>query len=174
MRCCCKATELTEVALENSQPKTTKAALGEIHRQIDHARINVSHADTKAALLAAGAIPITALLLAAPSLTEPSGSASVVSWVATSLMLLGIGFLGSVVWPRLSGRTGIRAGARRSPGHIIDLTLRLTADSDQRLLRAAEELSLLASLALTKFRRLQAAIVCFGVAAVFLVLGGVL
>ncbi|MFC3494259.1 Pycsar system effector family protein [Glycomyces rhizosphaerae] len=143
-----------------------KHALDEVHRQIDHARVNVAHADTKAALLAAGAIPITALLLAAPSLTQPFGVFSVTAWAAAAFMSAGIAFLGAAVWPRLSGHTGIRVGARHSPDEIIRTVLRHSADSERQLHHAAEELSMLATLAYEKFKRVRAAMTCFAVAAV--------
>lgn len=146
-------------------PETTKTALDELKRQIDHARVNVSHADTKAALLAAGAIPITALLLAAPSLTERISISSVFGWSAAASMLVGIGFLGAAVWPRLAGRTGIRSGARRSPGEIVETILQASSDPMQHLHDAAEELAMLATLALDKFRRVRAAMTCFAIAA---------
>ncbi len=146
-------------------PLDTETALSEVYRQIDHARINVTHADTKAALLAAGAIPITALLLAAPSLTERISVGSVFGWSAAASMLVGIGFLGAAVWPRLAGRTGIRSSAKRSADEIIETTLRVSNDPERQLLDAAEELSMLATLALDKFRRVRAAMACFAVAA---------
>ncbi|WP_310284090.1 MULTISPECIES: Pycsar system effector family protein [Glycomyces] len=156
---------LTEVVMGTPPPETTRAALDEVYRQLDHARVNVSHADTKAALLAAGAIPITALLLAAPSLTERVSVSSVFGWAAAGSMLVGIGFLGAAVWPRLTGRTGIRSGARRSPDEIVRTTLRTSTDPEQQLHDAAEELSMLATLALDKFRRVRAAMTCFAIAA---------
>ncbi|MEU5152836.1 Pycsar system effector family protein [Glycomyces sp. NPDC021274] len=146
-------------------PLDTETALNEVYRRIDHARVNVTHADTKAALLAAGAIPITALLLAAPSLTERISVSSFFGWSAAASMLVGIGFLGAAVWPRLAGRTGIRAGARRSPNEIVETTLRASHDPEQQLLDAAEELSMLATLALAKFRKVRAAMTCFAIAA---------
>lgn len=149
----------------NPPPETAKIALDEVYRQIDHARVNVSHADTKAALLAAGAIPITALLLAAPSLTKGVNAASVFGWLGAGSMLFGIAFLGAAVWPRLAGRTGIRSGARRSPDEIVAATLRSSNDPDQQLRDAAEELSMLATLALGKFRKVRAAMICFAIAA---------
>ncbi|GAA2321046.1 hypothetical protein GCM10010403_08540 [Glycomyces rutgersensis] len=80
-------------------------------------------------------------------------------------MLVGIGFLGAAVWPRLTGRTGIRSGARRSPDEIVRTTLRTSTDPEQQLHDAAEELSMLATLALDKFRRVRAAMTCFAIAA---------
>jgi hypothetical protein len=146
-------------------PEATRIALDEVYRQIDHARVNVSQADTKAALLAAGAIPITALLLAAPSLTERISVPSLFGWSAAVSMLVGIGFLGAAVWPRLAGRTGIRSGAQRSAHEIVETTLRVSKDPEQQLLDAAEELSMLATLALDKFRKIRAAMTCFAIAA---------
>lgn len=149
----------------SQSPESAEIALDEVYRQIDHARANVSLADTKAALLAAGAIPITALLLAAPSLTKGVNAASVFGWLGAASMLFGIAFLGAAVWPRLAGRTGIRSGARRSPDEIVAATLRTSIDPDLRLRDAAEELSMLATLALGKLRKVRAAMTCFAVAA---------
>lgn len=146
-------------------PEATRTALTEVYRQIEHARVNVTHADTKAALLAAGALPITALLFAAPSLTERISVASVFGWSAAASMLVGIAFLGAAVWPRLAGRTGIRAGAHHSPEEIVEMTLQASNDPEQQLHTAAEELAMLATLALDKFRRVRAAMTCFAIAA---------
>ncbi|MFB9661687.1 Pycsar system effector family protein [Glycomyces mayteni] len=165
--------ETSEVALSAPHPELVKAALAEIHRQIDHARINVSHADTKAALLAAGAIPIAAVLIAAPSLTRPLGLHSTAAWTAAVFLFLGIFMLGMVVWPRLSGGSGIKTGARRKPSQIIETALRVSASPERKLKYAAAELSLLATLAYVKYRRIQAAILCFAVAAVFMVVAAI-
>ncbi|MFG3343021.1 Pycsar system effector family protein [Glycomyces sp. NPDC048151] len=146
-------------------PEATEATLDEIKRQIHQAHVNVTHADTKAALLAAGAVPIAALLFAAPLLTQGITVASVFGWSGAASMLVGIAFLGAAVWPRLGGRTGIRAGARRSPDEIVKNALRTSADPERQLLDAAEELSMLATLALGKFRKVRAAMTCFAIAA---------
>ncbi|MEU5873302.1 Pycsar system effector family protein [Glycomyces sp. NPDC047369] len=154
--------------------EVTAKALDEVHRQIDHARVNVTHADTKAALLAAGAIPLTALFLASPSLNVPFGLATAASWAAIAAMFVGIGLLGAVVWPRLAGSGGIRNGANRAPDQIIEKALRVSSSPKKQLEEAAEELALLATLAYSKFRRIQAAILCFAVAAVFMVAAAVM
>jgi hypothetical protein len=156
-----------------TDPTAAERALAEAHRRIDHARFNLGHADTKASLLAAGAIPIAALILAAPSLTQPSGFATATAWCAAGLMLSGIGFLGCVVWPRLRGRNGIRAAANRSADQVAMDLLVLSADPDQLLLDTVEELVLFSSLALVKFRWLRAAIACFAVAAVFMIVAAI-
>ncbi|WP_112141337.1 Pycsar system effector family protein [Glycomyces dulcitolivorans] len=155
------------------QPAIFDAALAEIHRQINHARTNVTHADTKAALLAAGAIPITAVLVAAPSLTRPLGLLSAVAWIAAAFMFIGISMLGAVVWPRLAGGSGIKTGARRPPDQIIENALHASSSPESQLENAAAELELLATLAYAKFRRIQAAILCFAVAAVFMLVAAV-
>ena len=82
----------------------------------------------------------------------------------------GIGFLGAAVWPRLAGRTGIQSGAHRSPDEIVETTLRASTDPDQQLFDAAEELSMLATLALDKFRKIRAAMTCFALAAPLVVM----
>lgn len=148
---------------------STETALAEVHRRIDHARFNLGHADTKASLLAAGAIPIAALILAAPSLTRPSGFATAIAWCAAALMLAGIGFLGCVVWPRLRGGNGIRAAANRSVDEVTRDLLVLTSDPDLLLHDTVEEWVLFSTLGLIKFRWLRAAITCFAVAAVFMI-----
>lgn len=148
-------------------------ALEDAHRQIDHARVNVSHADTKASLLAAGTIPLAALLLAAPSLADHNGFVRAVAWTAASFIVMGIGFLGTVVWPRLSGSSGIRIAAHRSPDQIMRRLLEDSADPERRLRAATGEASLLATLAFEKFRRLRAAMACFAIAAVLMLAAAV-
>jgi hypothetical protein len=170
---CGAATASTEVAVGDTRPEPTWTALDEAHRRIEHARFNLSHADTKASLLAAGAIPIAALILAAPSLTRPSGFATAMSWCAAGLMLLGIAFLGCVVWPRLRGRSGIRAAANRSAEQVARELLAMSSDRERLLRNAAEELILFSTLALVKFRWLRAAIVCFAFAAVFMIVAAI-
>ena len=149
-------------------PEIYESAIAEAHRKIEHSRLMLAHADTKASLLAAGTIPLTALLLAAPSLTDPSGGTSAIAWSGAAFLLSGIGFLGAVVWPRLSGNSGIRATAHRSPEQVMAFLLETASDLNRRLLAASEEETLLATLALDKFRRLRAAMTCFAIAAVLM------
>jgi hypothetical protein len=129
----------------------------------------IGHADAKASFLAAGAVPIAAILLAAPTLTDPSTPVRVVSWIASFLLIIGIGCLGAVVWPRLPSRdVGIRAGANHSPQEIAERALALTRDRQTQLTFCSKEQAVLSTLALTKFRLLRAAMTCFGVAAVLM------
>ncbi|SDL75547.1 hypothetical protein SAMN05216298_5073 [Glycomyces sambucus] len=154
-------------------PEAIQQALSEVHRQIDHARVNVSHADTKAALLAAGAIPITALFVTSPLLNGHFGFSVAMSWIGIGFMLLAITSLGAVVWPRLAGTSGIRNGANRSAQQIVARTLETSSSPARQLEAAAAELSFLSTLALSKFRKIQAAILCFAVAAVFMLVAAV-
>lgn len=156
--------------MEAPPPETTSSALREVYRQIGQAQANVTHADTKAALLAAGAIPITALLAASPALTGPLAFSKVTSWTAIAFMLAGIGLLGAVVWPRLSGRSGIRSGANRSTEQIVAKARLISSSPERQLQDAAEEFSLLATLAFAKFRRIQWAMLCFAAGGVFMLM----
>lgn len=157
-----------EFIVNTPDPGSTDKALAETLRQIDHARFSLSHADTKASLLAAGTIPVTALLLAAPSLTHPLGAVGAFVWASAGFMMIGIGFLGAVVWPRLGGNGGIRAAAHRSVEQVVDQTIRRVSEPEQHLRAATEELSVLATLAFDKFRKLQAAMANFAIAAVLM------
>ncbi|THV27231.1 Pycsar system effector family protein [Glycomyces paridis] len=158
-----------EVNIEQAHSKTVETALHEIHRQADGSRHMISNADTKASLLAAGTTPLAGLLLAAPSLTGSSDTASTLAWAGATFMLAGIGCLGAVVWPRLpAGDTGIRASANQPPEVVAQRILKNYGDSKMLLAASAKELSVLSTLALIKFKRLRAAMVCFAIAAVLM------
>lgn len=147
----------------------TQAAVAMVRSEVDHSRQMIAHADTKASFLAAGAIPLAAILVAAPSLTDPSMAVRVVSWIGSLLLLLGIGCLGSVVWPRLPSRdVGIWAGANHSPSEIAERAILHARDPEIQLESCAKEQSVLSTLALVKFRLLHAAMACFALAAVLL------
>jgi len=146
-----------------------ESAVALVRNDIDHSRQMIAHADTKASFLAAGAIPLAAILVAAPSLTDPSMAVRVVSWIGSLLLLLGIGCLGSVVWPRLPSRdVGIWVGANHSASEIAQRALLHTHDPEMHLASCAKELSVLSTLALVKFRLLHAAMACFALASVLL------
>ncbi|MEU6250193.1 Pycsar system effector family protein [Glycomyces sp. NPDC047010] len=145
------------------------AAIEEVRCELDHSRQMIGHADAKASFLAAGAIPIAAILLAAPALADPSTPIRVVSWTASFLLIIGIGCLGSVVWPRLPSRdVGIRAGAHHSPEEIAARAIALTRDRTTQLTSCSKEQAVLSTLALTKFRLLRVAMSCFGAAALLM------
>ncbi len=147
----------------------TEAMVELVQRDIDHSRQMIAHADTKASFLAAGAVPFAAVLLAAPSLTDPSTAVRVVAWVGSLLLILGIGCLGSVFWPRLpSSDIGIRAGANHSASEVADRARLLAGDKEAQLASYSKEQSVLSTLALVKFRFLRAAMICFALAAVLL------
>jgi len=147
----------------------TEAMIEMVQREIDHSRQMLTHADTKASLLAAGAVPLAAVLLATPSLTDPSTAVRVVAWIGSLLLILGIGCLGSVVWPRLPARkVGIRAGANHSASEVADRARLLTRDKEAQLAAVAEEQAVLSTLALIKFKLLRAAVICFALAALLL------
>lgn len=93
--------------------------------------------------------------------------------IPIGVLLCGMAFLGAVVWPRLVGSSGIRVGANHTPEHIIERALRISSSPERQLEDAAEELSLLATLAYVKFRRTQAAMICFAVASVLMVIAAV-
>lgn len=150
-----------------------ETALASLHRKSESAQTNLSRADTKASLLAAGAIPVTALLLAAPGLTDPRGANTVVAWTAAGFMLAGICLLGTVVWPRLKGKAGINWTVDRSVDGIVEQVLAESHDPKLLLHDAAEECRILTALARAKFRRIQAAMACFGIAFVFVLLTAV-
>ncbi|MEU6859567.1 Pycsar system effector family protein [Glycomyces sp. NPDC046736] len=156
--------------MDNISDAELDAAATELHHSIEHSRLMITHADTKASLLAAGTIPLAVLLLAAPSLTGPSGAASVFAWIGAVFALSGIGCLGTVVWPRLpAGDTGIRASAHRSAERIAAHAVEAARDPERMLRANAKQLAVLSALALIKFRLLRAAMSCFGVAAVFMI-----
>lgn len=155
--------------VETMSESQVRTAIEEAHRNIDAARATLVQADTKASLLAAGAFPVAAVLLATPSLVEPRGSSTVFAWTAAAVMLLGVVFLGSAIWPRLSGRTGLRAAAGVAHDRIEANFRRMARDPEVRLRFAVEECRLLSTLAVTKFQRLRAAIVCFAIAGALII-----
>jgi hypothetical protein len=157
---------IVEEIMSRALPPHPDPAIEEVRWELDHSRQMISHADAKASFLAAGAIPIAAILLAAPTLTDPSMTVRVVSWIASLLLVAGIACLGSVVWPRLpSHDVGIRAGANHSPEQIAERALALTRDSESQLTSCSKEQAVISTLALKKFRLLRAAMTCFGTAA---------
>lgn len=137
-------------------------AVEDLYRAGDLARMEIARADAKAASLAAIAIPIAGILLAVPSLTALQAHNLVLAWLAAVFMLLGIGFLGSVVWPNLSGNVGIAFTSSTPPEQLVKVSVDRSQDPVERRSCAAEESSLLARLATAKFRRIQKAILCLG------------
>lgn len=137
-------------------------AVEDLHRAGDLARMEIARADAKAASLAAIAIPIAGILLAVPSLTTLEAHNLVLAWTAASFMLLGVGYLGSVVWPNLRGNVGISFVSATSPEQLVKVSVDHSQDPDERRTYAARESNLLARLATAKFRRVQKAILCLG------------
>ena len=139
-----------------------EVTMADLHRTCDLARAEIARADAKAGLLAAIAIPIAGILLAVPSLTPLRGAIRALASAAATFMLVGIVYLGAVVWPQLRGDVGISFVSATPPDRLAEVIMKHSVSPAERRAFAAAESNLLARLATAKFRRIRRAILFFG------------
>lgn len=158
--------------MTNDETEPTEAGIADLQRHIFNARADIARADAKAGLLAAAVVPIGGVLLAAPALTDQRGLASVLTWSAAVCVLVGVAFLGMVVWPRLDGDSGYIPLADLSVAQVVDMTRVRSEGLREREDAAVREFKFISKVAIGKFSRLRLAILCFGLAGLLALAAG--